>query len=604
MLGRNVTGFVLLPDAETSRVAAERLSSWGNIEHSYPSGRPMLIRNQRSHRLSVAGLKDRRAAIVGEHSVSPEKLRCALSAIATNEGWDSFVSTTSGSFHLLVSSSGHLRAYGSAYGTCRLYYARYFGSILVSDRSFLLAVATQATVNPSVLSTYLIESPPFRLAEQPLWNGVMPVPPGHAIVLRHSATAPTIRRWREYGVGGHLDTPGAADAVRKALTSAVETRLAACSPVSSELSGGYDSTSVTAIASRCTEHLIGHTTAGRDPLNEDMHWASLAVQELSGIEHDVMAPHDHALFFDRILEEAVPLDEPSIATAGAARVMGVYRRLRDRGSSLHLTGHGGDQLFTHLAVTLQDCFRRKPLLGSRRALQAASYGNWPLRDLAQVFIDQRSFRSWWAAESQKLNVDDNQPRPLLGWGVRPRVAPWVTRSVVGQLRNKIATDLAAQGPLAPTRAENLRLEFIFNGARLGRALSQMATSIDLTLSTPFYDDEVVDSALSVDQVSTYSATEYKPLLAAAMAGITPDRILARKTKDDGSIDLVQGLANNAQDISSLFADSHLERMGLIDAEALRRTLKNAAHPSLDDGAIFATLACEMWVRTYATYSQQ
>ncbi|WP_439033264.1 asparagine synthase-related protein [Gordonia terrae] len=509
--------------------------------------------------------------------------------------------TTRGSFHLIASDDQFLRAYGSAYGSRRLYYTRHQGTILISDRAFLLATASNAEIDTSNLSSYLIESTPFRLAEQPLWTGVIPVPPGRSIKVRHDDAAADIRRWRELGVVGHLGPTTAARVVRRELVSAVEVRLSGGGSISSEMSGGFDSTSITAIASRYTPHLVAHTTVGRDPLNEDVHWATTAAKSLPTIEHDMMPPHEHALFFDGLVEDSVPLDEPSIASGGTTRVMNVYRRLRSKGSTLHLTGHGGDQLFSHLPVVLHDLVRRRPISGARRALQTSAYGNWRPGDLARVFLDYRPYHRWWADEAQSLTVA-SEPGPLLGWGVWPRVAPWVAQPAAETIRDNIMTTLIPQGPLAPTRAQNQRLEFILNGVRLGRTLNQMATTLGIDLATPFYDDAVIDSALSVDPTSTYSPAAYKPLLAQAMRGITPDPILTRKTKDEGSIDLVQGFNNNLAEITGIFTDSRLEQMGLIDSEMLRHVLKDPTSPLLDDGSIFATVACEMWVRTYEAHS--
>lgn len=565
----------------------------------------MIIQNGRAQQAVVAARGNYRAVIIGHHSVTGGNLERTLASTDVADAWESFVRTTSGSYILLHGDSQNLVVRGSGYGSSRIYYSVHDGATIVSDRAFVLALATKASIDPSGLSSYLVENAPFRLAERPLWSGVVPVPPGHAITISRAGATPVSTRWREYGVADHMeDSTTASDVIRRETVAAVKSRVSDKTAVSSELSGGFDSTAITAIAMRYCEQVSAFTIAGRDPANEDLNWARIAARAMPNIEHNVIHKDEHARFFDGLGDEdLVPLDEPSIASAGPSRLMNVYRRVGARGLSTHLTGHGGDQLFTTLPVALHDSVRQRPLRGSRNVFAAASFGAWSVEDAAQVFIDQRSFRSWWKLESQRMRADDNTgPRPLFGWGVPLRVPPWVTDSAVTTIGQGLETHVVEAGPLAPTRAQNQRLELIFNGIRLARAISQMTDSIELDLSSPFYDDAVIDSVISISQVSSYSTTDYKPVMARSMRGIIPDEVLTRTTKDDGSIDVAQGLNDNAEVVRSLFSESRLGQMGLIDAGMLHKILANPADPLLDDGAVFATLACELWIRTYDEWS--
>ena len=90
---------------------------------------------------------------------------------------------------------------------------------------------------------------------------------------------------------------------------------------------------------------------------------------------------------------------------------------------------------------------------------------------------------------------------------------------------------------------------------------------------------------------------YKPLILAAMRGIVPDESLIRQSSDDGDCDEDPGLRQSRARLLSLWDDSRLGRLGLVDDRALREVCSRPLSPLMQDNDVLRqTLACEVWLR--------
>lgn len=135
---------------------------------------------------------------------------------------------------------------------------------------------------------------------------------------------------------------------------AVSARTAAGGTVTSELSGGYDSTSISFMAAAGPAKIELLTTQGRDSTNEDLEWALLAAQHMPDVEHVVLADSELPLTYAELEDGPTWLNEPSPLIAGRSRVGALTRRASTYGPSVHLTGHGGDHLFGGLPTRYRD----------------------------------------------------------------------------------------------------------------------------------------------------------------------------------------------------------------------------------------------------------
>jgi asparagine synthase (glutamine-hydrolysing) len=82
-----------------------------------------------------------------------------------------------------------------------------------------------------------------------------------------------------------------------------------------------------------------------------------------------------------------------------------------------------------------------------------------------------------------------------------------------------------------------------------------------------------------------------------MAGVVPNESLTRQTKANGSSDVDPGLRRHRGELLTLWEDSRLARLGLIDADAIREICTRPLPPELQFGGLDQTVACEVWLRS-------
>lgn len=595
MLGHAQTGFVVLPDNDMVLGVAERLHPWGRCLATYPSGRPWVVGNCWDRPVVTAEGSTVRAAILGYTSITAERLKRQAGTTGEVSQWEHLLGDADGCFHsaLLISDQVHIR--GSTYGVCRLYTCTVGGATLVSDSAHALRVLTRAEADITALACHLLEPVPYWLGEQPLLVGVTPVPPTHHLIMTPDGVCrgqPS--RWLH-----HEPTLGlreGAEQVRARLSAAVAIRTAAGGVITSEMSGGYDSTSISYLATSGPASTVLLTADSRDSTSEDITWARRAATGLPGVEHIVLPPAELPFMYAGLHSAGARLDEPSIAVPGRERVLTLVRRAAARGSRLHLTGHGGDHLFTSVPTPYHDMMRSHPVTALRQLRAFGSLAAWPRGELLREIADRRDYRTWWRAHAQPRVGQPDVHAPMLGWAVPPYLPSWIGADGVHAIHGRLVELAENSQPLGLARGEHAELDSIFEGVRMVRALNQLATSAGVPLAAPFFDDKVVDACLSVRPHERISAWRYKPLLHAAMQDIVPDSVLSRSSKDDGSIDVAYGLDKHRDELVALWEDSRLAEVGLVDAGLLRRLCAHPSSPELEQGALYSTIACELWLR--------
>ncbi|WP_438297253.1 asparagine synthase-related protein [Streptomyces sp. HUAS TT7] len=525
-------------------------------------------------------------------------MRIAFSRCRTVNDLDEIITSIPGVFHAVAHIGGHTRVQGTASGERRVFYSRFQGCWLAADRATSLARLTHASVDDAAIALRLLEPVPHPLSQRVPWQGVHAVPPGHWLHLTDQGQG-QVRRWWQPPVPEQPLAVGAR-AVQEALRSSVRLHLRGRTKVSSELSGGFDSTALLFLAQE--EHrTLAVTAASRDPLDEDEAWAVRAVRDSHRVDHRIVPASQLPLVYAELDGAAEQLDEPSIAIASRARVLAMTREAQAEGSQVHLTGHGGDHLFVGLATLYADLVRRHPVIALRRIAAYRGMFAWSWPHIARQLLAPRSFRTWLATESLSGTGADWK-HPFLTWGLGATAPPWLTAQAHGLIRDEVRAATATARPLAPGPGRHLELDGIRDGARLVRALTDITGHAGLPISAPFFDDRVIEAALAVRVPDRVQPHLYKPLLAAAMRGVVPDPLLARTTKGVGDLDQALGLRKNAVALNRLWSDSRLAARGLIDPGRLSALCAQPDSPELDDGSLLTTVACELWLRSLDTES--
>ncbi|MEV0680233.1 asparagine synthase-related protein [Actinosynnema sp. NPDC050436] len=112
-----------------------------------------------------------------------------------------------------------------------------------------------------------------------------------------------------------------------------------------DLSGGVDSTSLCLLAHLHGTELVTLTTHHSDTAGTDARWADLAAAAMPGLDRVHLSPDNRPGYFSGIDQAHPPTDAPSPLPRGRAVHRLGTQQYTDRGVEVHLTGHGGDEVF-------------------------------------------------------------------------------------------------------------------------------------------------------------------------------------------------------------------------------------------------------------------
>jgi asparagine synthase (glutamine-hydrolysing) len=588
--------FVVLPDCDVAEIVISALRAQSAQELRHPSGRPWILGAWSEDVVTVGQAGQTKIAVIGQHAITPAELAEAALRSRTAGDLDRLAASLVGSSHLVASLPETVRVQGTITGVRRVFHARVGGAMVAADRADVLASLVDAAVDEQRLAVHLLDPPIlYPLAGQPVWQNVALVPTDHYLVLKPD------RRWRtvKWWTPPEPVVPMAegAPALRKALSAAVEARVRRRELVSCDL-GGVDSTAVCSLAAHGRAQVFAYTAASPDPLADDVLWAARTVSALGSVEHHVIPASEMPLVYHGVLDADERLDEPCAATVDRDRWLTIARRAAERGSRLHLTGFGGDELLYGSLAHLHSLVRTSPAVAVRHLRGFAAKYRWPRGEMVRQLRDSRPYRAWLRAVAEDLTAP---PRPLedplLDWGFQPRLPPWVTRDAVDAVRELICAEARSTEPFAPTRGQHRELETMRFVSRVARHFGQVANRFGVALATPYYDDRVIEAGLAVRPQDRITPSQYKPLITEAMRGIVPAESLARSTKANGTCDEEPGQRRHRAELLALCDESRLARRGLIDADALREACSRPLPPYLQISVLHQSVACEVWLRT-------
>jgi asparagine synthase (glutamine-hydrolysing) len=588
--------FVVLPDRPEAATVTAALRCRARRVVCHPSGRPWLLGHWADGDATVAQAGSTKIAVIGQHAFGPDRLAGFAADVRTLADVDRLSKSLVGSAHVIVSMDGLVRVQGTITSLRRVFHVDLDACAVAADRADVLAELAGSSLDEARLAIHLLE--PFALypiTGEPVWRGVTALRTDHYLVLDRDGRQHSMHWWTP--PEPTMPMAEGALALRDALGTAVDARVRGLELVSSDL-GGVDSTSVCCLAARGAAPVVAYTLADRDPLGDDVAWARRTVAEVANIEHHVVPADQVPLVYHGIREPDDALDEPCVATVDRDRWLVIARAAADRGSRIHLSGFGGDEIAGGAPAHLHGMLRCTPRTALRHLRGFAALYRWPYRQALRQLLDHKPYHAWLSGVADDLLAPSwSQTAPNLGWGVPTRLPSWTTSDAVDAVRKLIRAAAPTVQPLAPGHGQHQELEAMRAVTRVIRQLGQMAERIGIPLASPYYDDRVLEAGLAVRPQERITPWRYKPLLVEAMSDIVPQASLTRVTKADSSHDVTAGLREHRADLLAMFEDSELGRLGIVDAAALREVCAGPLPPELPYCALYQTVACEAWLQS-------
>ncbi|MGP3953438.1 asparagine synthase-related protein [Streptomyces sp. 7N604] len=597
--------FMALPDSESATPVLRRLHSHIGFSHAHASGRPWVIGSRPDGGVGVTSTVHAehgrtRLLVTGTHSLSDTELQSWARRIRHVADVDRLAASLAGCAHIVATVDGQVRVQGSVSGVRRVFYASVGGATVAADRADLLAALTDAPLDTTRFTARLLAITPDALTE-PVWSGVDVVPPGSALLLGAGAEK-SVRRWWQ-PPEQELSSKQGAPALAEALTAAVAVRVRDHATVASDMSGGLDSTPVSFLAAGATDSAAGKLVTVRigvaDPTHDDHLWASRAQQMLDGahISHKVFEPGELPDMFDRVAEPVTGLDEPIRWIRPIARLRETARWLGASGATVHLTGHGGDEVLPVKPNYLHDLMRRRPVLAREHLAGMRALRRWSISGTMRALAEQRPYAKWLADQADRLTTPfPAGSQPMFGWEYPLRLPPWVTPGAAADLSRRIRQGAEGAEPYLPSRSGHTTVDLarqLGSAVRLAEAVTEEEGA---ALHAPYLDDRVLEACLAVRPEERSSPWTYKPLMVEAMRNTMPEGSLERATKGEFSDDFFRGQRRHRGQMAELFDEPLLAELGLVDTAVLRHMALAAYPPGLPWSALDATMAAENWLR--------
>ncbi|MEV6248616.1 albusnodin/ikarugamycin family macrolactam cyclase [Streptomyces sp. NPDC051742] len=465
-----------------------------------------------------------------------------------------------------------------------LYGTRWGGGWAWSTSARVLASLTRADVDVRrVGCAVLAPSVPALAGNRTFFTGIQQLPPGSRIELpRDGGVLRCITTWRPESEPGRM----AHRQLRRTLTNAVALRAQADPTLSSDLSGGLDSTTVAVLAARALSgsHVLNAVTIHPEGRLDgaDLHYARLTAAASAGrITHRLLPLGTEHLPYSGIT--SVPAtDEPAPSTLTQARLLGQFRWMhRELGTRAHLTGDGGDSVLFQPPAQLCDLMRAGRWRRAVREAQGwARLRHTPvvplLRGAAAMARISRPDALALLARHFSGETPPSHDRGNVRWFTPLPIPGWAAPAAVGRVAEAAAQAAAASDPLHKLDASlHTLVDEIREVARTARADAELAASCGVDLHNPFLDPSVIDAVLRNPLERRPSVHGYKPLLVRAVGDLLPPAVAARTTKGSFEADHFTGMRENLDDLLAL-GDGRLASLGLLDPTRFRRCLRHAA----------------------------
>lgn len=205
--------------------------------------------------------------------------------------------------------------------------------------ALLRALPSAPELNRNAIITSLVHN--LRHIPEPHtpWQGIHKLRPGHAMMVK-SGRVQAI--WRHYDPLEGDQGPTTADQLRELLDDAVERRMVADVPVSALLSGGVDSTAITALMQKKSVEAVKTYALGLNAEDEDLRRARVMAERI-GTQH-------REFYFDssrqwEVMGELLRYYGEPIAIMPLTYAAELFRHIHADGGRVVLMGHGADELF-------------------------------------------------------------------------------------------------------------------------------------------------------------------------------------------------------------------------------------------------------------------
>jgi asparagine synthase (glutamine-hydrolysing) len=389
------------------------------------------------------------------------------------------------------------------------------------------------------------------------------------------------------------------DRARELMEESVKLRMISDVPLGLFLSGGLDSSAITAFASKNSVDQVKTFTIGfeNNKFYDELPVANLVAKKFGTDHHILQADEACAAYMTKVVRH---FDEPfGNPTAILEHV--ITQQMRKH-VTVAISGDGGDELFggyvRYAGASLARKYRQLPQFITKGLVARLSGFMHDATDGRHGFRRVREFaQSAWQAE-EDMYIDwvgyfsEAEKRDLYAPGFAASVGDRNSGDFLRQFFRRGAQ-------LEPTS----RLGYVdaasFLCCNCLEYADRMSMANSLEVRAPFTDYKLLEFAMQVPQRMKVRNMTTKWITREAMRGILPNEVLTKK-KMGFNPPLPQWINGELQPVIKEFlSPAALERRGIFQPEAVQTLIRDHQENRRDNALkIWALLMIEVWQRMY------
>jgi asparagine synthase (glutamine-hydrolysing) len=471
-----------------------------------------------------------------------------------------------------------------------LYYTACDGDLVFASeiKALLQHPSVRAELEPTAVDEFMAYG--YVQTPRTIFRDICRVPEGHILEWRNGRIS--IRQYWDFTF--EPDERATFDdhvaRVRELLTDAVRLRLRSDVPLGVLLSGGVDSSAVTALLARAGGR-VKTFSIGFDggPAFNEQAYARRVAREFHTDHHEIILSPQ--AFRDFVPSFVHHMDEP--VTEAAAIPLYFVSKLSAQHVKVVLSGEGSDELFGGYPIYRYmqwiERFRRLPAgvrSAATRALLAATDSPKVRKyaQLARLPLDRRylNVHLYDPALRASIYTPEFQSR-LAAFDPADRLRPYYRRTETWDVLSRLL--------YVDTKT------WLPNNLLIKADRMSMAASIELRV--PFLDHRLVEYAATIPSRFKIKGAEGKHILKRALSGLLPREILYRPKM--GFPTPVARMFKG--DLSTFVDDMLLDRRaitrGIVDPQAVRRLVDEHRSGRADhQSALWRLIILEQWQRRY------
>ncbi|RWX79288.1 asparagine synthase (glutamine-hydrolyzing) [Neorhizobium lilium] len=494
-------------------------------------------------------------------------------------------------------------------GVRPLFYTQHRGGLYFASevKALLQVPGIEAALDPFALDQIFTLWAP--IAPRTAFKGISELEPGQILIAENGGM--TLRSYWSLDYPDQGEHPQRHPAeveeeLRALLTDATRLRMRADVPVGAYLSGGLDSSLITALAAPMAMDRLNTFSVTFDDAEHDESTFQQAVVEALGTRHHSVACGTGDIAAD--FPDVVRFTERPILRTAPAPLYSLARLVRQSGLKVVLTGEGADEVFAGYDIFREARVRRfcarQPRSKIRPHLFRKLYPYLP-------GLKQQSPEYLAAFFGTSKDIADD---PLFSHRPRFRSTSAAKIFYSDQLRTELrgydaAEDLASRLPAdfrrwhALNQAQYLEARFLLPGYILSSQGDRMAMAHGVEGRFPFLDHRLVEFANKLPPEMKLRGLEEKYILRRVAQGILPATVVNRPKQPYRAPDSRSFFgASEPSYLGETLGAAAVAKGGLFNPMAVSRLLQKCrAQPVSgfrDNAAFVGILSTQLWLRTF------